>query len=385
MISGLSQIFQHNDDTDQPRLVIAIDEAQPLKESQKHFQPAHVLCRAISHYSHSRISTASVWVVFVSTTSKVADFALSESVGVFPPLNIRRALCIHCLTRLVRTHFREWSATLSTLCVTWMGSECSTFTAIPCRWDSKTWQYYFLWTPIVSEVALFLQPLTLLHRWSSLKNGGYAVSDVVNLAEDKLCGAHSFRPSDVNHLLAVLGQRFGLEISSSHSEAVTHVEHGVANHMRVCLATGEDRKWSFTKYPSEPFLSCIAASVLHRSSDTLKSCLETLRRKVDDRLVSNGQADELASRLLWLLAKDILARVEDGNVGISAQLEWGWDAELIDCKRISLIAYLTFLFGARSWPSEALKVFKDAYVNFSHWVEMDAPIATDDDDPNWVR
>ena len=219
-----------------------------------------------------------------------------------------------------------------------------------------------------------------------MKNGGYAVSDIVNLAEEKLCRAHSFQPSEVNHLLAILGQRFSLEISSSHPEAVKHVEHSVANHMRICLATSEDQKWSFTKYPSEPFLSCIATSILHRAPDILRMSLETLRRKVHDGLVSTGQAGELTSRLLWLLAKDILVRVEGGNFGINSQLlERSWDAELTDCRMVPLIAYLKFLFGVRPWPSEALEVFKDAYVNFSHWVEMDAPITTDDDDPEWVR
>ena len=210
-----------------------------------------------------------------------------------------------------------------------------------------------------------------------MKNGGYAVSDVVNLAEDKLCGAHSFRSSDVNQLLAILGQRFGLEISSSHPEAVAHVEDGVANRMRVCLATSKDRKWSFTRYPSEPFLSCIAASVLHRKSDTLKTCLETLRMKVQDGMISTGQAGELSSRLIWLLAKDMFVRRNE-TVDISQESEMDWDAELPDCKMIPLFEYLNFLFGKQSWPKEASKTFQDAYVNFSHWVGMDASIATDD-------
>ena len=53
MISCLPQVFHHGDDINQPRLVIAIDEAHPLKELQTHFQPAHILCRAISLYSFS--------------------------------------------------------------------------------------------------------------------------------------------------------------------------------------------------------------------------------------------------------------------------------------------------------------------------------------------
>ena len=37
-------------------------------------------------------------------------------------------------------------------------------------------------------------------------------------------------------------------------------------------------------------------------------------------MISTGQAGELASRLLWLLAKDILVRAEDKNLQVSPQL-----------------------------------------------------------------
>ena len=81
MVSGLPQIFDSSKKNNNPRLVIAIDEAHPLKPSKTHFQPAHILCRAISLYS---CSNPSVWVVFASTTSRVADFAAPESIRVFP-------------------------------------------------------------------------------------------------------------------------------------------------------------------------------------------------------------------------------------------------------------------------------------------------------------
>ena len=219
-----------------------------------------------------------------------------------------------------------------------------------------------------------------------MNGGGFTVSDIVQLAEHKLCGSYNFQPAEVDHLLAILGQRFGLDISSSHPNAVKHVEAGVASHMRICRATTGDRKWSFTMYPSEPFLSCIAASLLHQSPETLKDCLQTLARKVFDGMISTGQAGELASRLLWLLAKDILVRAEDKNLQVSPQLARGWDAELTDCKMVPLFTYLEFLFGRQSWPAKALETLKGAHVNFSHWVEMDAPISTDDNEnPIWVR
>ena len=70
-----------------------------------------------------------------------------------------------------------------------------------------------------------------------MNGGGFTVSDIVQLAEHKLCGSYNFQPAEVDHLLAILGQRFGLDISSSHPNAVKHVEAGVASHMRICRAT----------------------------------------------------------------------------------------------------------------------------------------------------
>ena len=75
MTSTIPQIF-NSDNVHRPKLIIAIDEAHPLSENQgKKYQPAHLLCRATSLYSRHTQLTASIWVVFASTTSKVADFA----------------------------------------------------------------------------------------------------------------------------------------------------------------------------------------------------------------------------------------------------------------------------------------------------------------------
>ena len=142
------------------------------------------------------------------------------------------------------------------------------------------------------------------------------VVDLVNLAMLKLCGSKKFIPNDVNHMIAVLGQRFGLEICFGHPESVKYLERGVASHLRICVSTTDDRMWSFTSYPSEPFLSCIAAFTLlgeepvqkNKSHAQLKTSLQTLRAKIYDGMVDKGKAGELVSRLLWLLAKDLFVR-----------------------------------------------------------------------------
>jgi hypothetical protein len=61
----------------EPKLVIAFDEAHPLsKLSSKGFRPLHILGRVINSYSHK--NDAPVWVVFASTTSQVANFSAPQ-------------------------------------------------------------------------------------------------------------------------------------------------------------------------------------------------------------------------------------------------------------------------------------------------------------------
>ena len=61
----------------QPRLVIAIDEAHTLTPNQRdEWRPSIVFCRAIADFS--TVNEGKYWVVFTSTTSKVADFAASR-------------------------------------------------------------------------------------------------------------------------------------------------------------------------------------------------------------------------------------------------------------------------------------------------------------------
>ena len=63
----------------EPRVVIAIDEAHVLHETDdsQPFTRAAVLLRTISEYSQS--SRIPIWVVFGSTTSKVAHFAAPQA------------------------------------------------------------------------------------------------------------------------------------------------------------------------------------------------------------------------------------------------------------------------------------------------------------------
>jgi hypothetical protein len=131
--------------------------------------------------------------------------------------------------------------------------------------------------------------------------------------------------------------------------------------------------WTFTGYPSEPLLSCVAAILLHKTPDSLANVLRVLKEKVDGGMVEIGQSGELASRLLLLLAKDLFVRKHSSRGVIQDLIHGGSeDAELLDCQKVSVIDFLEYLFGKTFWSelAEAKATFQHAYINFSHWVAM---------------
>ena len=182
-----------------------------------------------------------------------------------------------------------------------------------------------------------------------------------------------FHPDSDDQAFAVLAQRFGLDIAFGHRDAVRYVETLVASHLRVCIKTTEDRIWSYSTYPSEPILSCAAASLLHgKSTDNLDRTLGCLESMINDGVVDIGQIGELVSRFLWLLAKDFLVREVDAEDGVNSRFE----QVLQDCQLVSVVDFLESAFGPKMWEgaSEARQEFQNAYVNFSHWVSMDFDI-----------
>jgi hypothetical protein len=72
LIFELPELFV--DQSHSPKLVIVLDEAHSLGTPEEGYQPQHKLCQVISAFSTSRPEVA-IWVVFASTTSKVADFS----------------------------------------------------------------------------------------------------------------------------------------------------------------------------------------------------------------------------------------------------------------------------------------------------------------------
>ena len=173
----------------------------------------------------------------------------------------------------------------------------------------------------------------IIHRWVSLKTALTYPERVLDRALSKLCSGDDFNAQKASHVIAVLGQRFRLNVTFGHPESVEHLENGVTSHMRICLATTMDRNWRFTNYPSEPLLSCVAAVDPHKKPEKLELALKTLLVAVNSGMIVLGQRDELASRLLWLLAKDFFIRTQSKNV----QMPSTWIQHLADCEIIRVV------------------------------------------------
>lgn len=76
MVESLPQLFTADH---RPKVVVAIDEAHTLNRMDG-LQPSTILCSVISTYSRFKPpSNHAVWVVFASTTLKIADFAARDS------------------------------------------------------------------------------------------------------------------------------------------------------------------------------------------------------------------------------------------------------------------------------------------------------------------
>jgi len=222
--------------------------------------------------------------------------------------------------------------------------------------------------------------------WLSVE-GLFLPTAIVTLASNKLIGVTPYEGSDDKQALVLLAQRFGLDVCFGHREAVRFVESTVASHMRICITTTEDRLWSYTTYPSEPFLSCVAAYSMHRTEKSVVGTLHILKSKVENGMIDIGQCGELVSRLIWLLAKDFFV-IRSNNTNSKHLIGSGYDAELVHCQMIPVIEFLEFLFGNDFWGKvehdaghDAKEAFQDAFVNFSHWVSMQSYIRQEDKKP----
>jgi hypothetical protein len=193
-------------------------------------------------------------------------------------------------------------------------------------------------------------------------------------------------------LLAVLSQRFALDVLFGSQKAVSFISKSVASYMRILLSTTEDRLWQWTTYPSEPVLSHAAAEVMYTREESLGHLLGVLSSKILSGLINAGEFGELLGRLLILISRDFAAiRIHEAKISGSFTLS---DAILSSISQsvpfpdsgtksfpyllpVPLLDVLSILFGheclfgSEKKPAEKELIkstFARAYVSFSHWV-----------------
>ncbi|KAF8490025.1 hypothetical protein BU17DRAFT_72728, partial [Hysterangium stoloniferum] len=262
------------------KVVLGFDEAAILRDEKgsqdKKYITADIICRAISIYSNA--DRYPIWAVFASTNSRIADFAA--------PSKIHPSLRVSVGGELLFRPFTE------------LGFDQS---APKFSLDSDSW-------PVLNDVnhiSGFGRPL-----WSTT-NACAPISELVAVAKRKLMLAHNFDKTEAACSLALVSQRFALDVVFGHPETVEYVETSVASHMRFCISVTEDRCWKETCYPSEPLLSHAAADVMWES-------------------------DLVLPKAVW------------------GKRAWPTDVEQ---------------------NLRARQTFNDYEVNFSHWISMQKPIA----------
>ncbi|KAF8586048.1 hypothetical protein K439DRAFT_1003314 [Ramaria rubella] len=327
------------DKNHEPKVVIAIDEASILCTESDGVRPSDVICTAISLFSNRRHSA--IWVVFASTEAHMADLAA--------PNKTSASLRVYQGGEVLYQPFTELG------------------------WDQHT---YPLNKINLNEIATF-DHISRYGRplWFNSKkylSGG--VEEVVRTAQVKLLKDNHYAHTK-HQALALLSQRFALDIIFGHPKAVQHVDEAVASHLRICITTTEDRSWRFTAYPSEPLLSHAAAEEMWRNS-TLTNALAHLKTQLERGMIEKGKNGELVSRLLLLLAKDSCAKRLDG---LGPKM-------LRYCCPIPVRWWLEELFGPNVWPKDeaqrkaAEEAFASATINFSHWISMSEriiPVSSD--------
>lgn len=212
----------------------------------------------------------------------------------------------------------------------------------------------------------------LLHRvetfrWLSVKDiGGHPyLTTFTDFAIVKLLKTDRYNLTNMTQAMVALGQRFGLEVAFSLPESVSP-DDLIASHMAYCLGTTENPKYTFAIYPSEPFLSHAAATLLlgtpgSKGPEYMTTALMVLHQKVSEGLLDLRAMGRMWVRIVVSLAKDLLVP----PVPEESQL-------ITYCQVVPLVDFLEHLLGCDFWQdveeAKAEFVKLDAVVNFSHWI-----------------
>ncbi|KAK7453180.1 hypothetical protein VKT23_011862 [Stygiomarasmius scandens] len=337
-------------------LVLALDESHVITQAKGiGYSPSYVLGRAIADFT-SRMNGPAVWVLFCSTNSEIAHFVAPA------PFYNSAGVAEDGQLLFAPFSYLEWD----------VYAECGDELDVLSVGEFKT-------------MICFGRPL-----WKSVLKLHTDPSSMTEYALDKLLSPQGEYGPGERACLALLSQRFALDIALDDYHAESFVINGIASHMRYLVSTSENCMRQYSIYPSEPVLSHAAAVYMYQSPDNLNNLLSTLRRQISSGLIQAGELGELLGRLLILISRDFAAirvydiAVEEKPIIPEKYLQYSepfpskpgleYFAYL---KPVPLLLVLCILFGNdNDWiKGNCKKAFERAYVSASHWVRRDEDVA----------
>ncbi|KAH8117055.1 hypothetical protein DFH11DRAFT_1741889 [Phellopilus nigrolimitatus] len=340
-------------------LLIVFDEAAWLANppeglEKESIKQSHILCRIISTFSHHHPTP--IWCTFISTNSRTGDFSGFARTQTSDRIRLGGELLFRPFTEL---GLHQLAKPLKDIDL------------------GRVWKY--------ENLVGFGRPLWAAQ--SAAKTD--SLTELIEFGKTKLTRGQL--ESGTNQWLAVVSQRFCLDLVFAHPQTVAFEEEAVAGYMRYLIATSENRDLLYTVYPTEPVLSQSAAEHLwgpQWPDPPFVTPIRYLTKKINGGMINKGTVGELAARLLLLIAKDICAR----------DLEVGED-EFRYCGSVPLVTWLRRLFGDDIFTGREKLVkeqFGNAVINFSHWVGMSENIAklpkekdkgseSEYPDPEWLQ
>jgi hypothetical protein len=215
--------------------------------------------------------------------------------------------------------------------------------------------------PLYAVLVFYGEGYSFYIRWHAQHLADEKLN-VVDLASLKFMNGSIFYPANEDHVLAVLSQRLCIDLVLASSEAIALADRSVTYHMRILTGISEaDGQTFYTYSPSEPLLALGAIKILYDESDTglWAKILDTFNHRLCSAgLVEKGLLGELASRILFIIARDFAAPYKGGE-----------GRNLLE--PVLLLRLIDKLFGNTTWCSPKERTlfaaaFGNTYVNYTH-------------------
>ncbi|KAF8315993.1 uncharacterized protein EI90DRAFT_3021733 [Cantharellus anzutake] len=189
---------------------------------------------------------------------------------------------------------------------------------------------------------------------------------------------------DGHAMIAALDIRIQLSYDLTREVARSMVSTLVESYMRVVYAVPKHRDCMYSGYPSEPVLAEAASRLLNQKRhDGLNNNLppiafegpEILSNALGGNLLARGERGEVIGRLLMTIAHDTIIMHRNPSYGHTPDFHSAIRVlDFLKClfaDRFHNIILNALPVAGRSGARTLKAAYKDAYINFSHFVQID--------------